>query len=55
MERRPPPHLDVVAIKKGAFGSPSTKVTYFVSFMYYRVQQKNFPRFKLLLVWYKWI
>ena len=34
MELRPPLHLGVVAIEKGAFGSPSTKVanfTYFIS------------------------
>ena len=26
MESRPPLHLDIVAIEKGAFGSPLTKV-----------------------------
>ena len=29
MEQRPPQHLSVVAIEKGAFGSPSTKVAKF--------------------------
>ena len=29
MELRPPLHLGVVAIEKGAFGSPSTKVANF--------------------------
>ena len=29
MEYRPPLHLEVVAIEKGAFGSLSTKVAYF--------------------------
>ena len=32
--RAPPLHLGVVAIEKGAFGSPSTKVTNFTYFTY---------------------
>ena len=35
MELRPPLHFDVVAIEKGAFGSPVTKVA---NFTYLRVQ-----------------
>ena len=31
MEEHPPLHLGVVAIKKGAFGSPLTKVANFMS------------------------
>ena len=33
MESHPPLHLGVVAIEKGAFGSPSTKVTNFTIYM----------------------
>ena len=32
--KRPPSHLDVVAIEKGAFGSPSTKVAKFTISVY---------------------
>ena len=32
MELRPPLHLGIVAIEKGAFGSPSTKVANFIHF-----------------------
>ena len=32
MESRPLVHLDVVAVEKGSFGSPSTKVAYFTYF-----------------------
>ena len=34
MELRPPLHLSVVAIEKGAFGSPSTKVANFTYLLY---------------------
>ena len=34
MELRPPLHLGVVAIEKGAFGLPSTKV---INFTYYYI------------------
>ncbi len=37
MELRPPLHLSVVAIEKGAFGSPSTKVANFT--YYFRVSK----------------
>ena len=33
MEYRPPLHLGVVAIEKGTFGSPSTKVTNLLTFI----------------------
>ena len=33
MELRPPQHLGVVAVEKGAFGSPSTKVAKFIYFL----------------------
>ena len=38
MDKRPPQHLGVVAIEKGDFGSPSTKVanfTYFLIYLFY--------------------
>ena len=35
MESRPPLHLGVVAIEKGAFESPSTKVAYFTYLLGY--------------------
>ena len=41
MELRLPPHLGVVAIEKGAFRSPSTKVpifTYFTIYIYIYIQ-----------------
>ena len=34
MEKRPPLHLIVVAIDKGAFESPSTRVANFTSYIY---------------------
>ena len=34
MELRPPPHQGVVAIEKGAFGSPSTKVANFTYLLF---------------------
>ena len=38
MEWRPPLHLGVVAIEKGAFGSPSTMVANFTfNFTYYEI------------------
>ena len=38
----PPLHLDVVAIEKGAFGSPSTKVANFTFvYIYIYIHQKN--------------
>ena len=40
MEYRPPLHLDVVAIEKGAFNSPSTKVANFTYLERYGVFQK---------------
>ena len=35
MEQRPSEHLDVVAIEKGAFGQPSTKVANFTTYIIY--------------------
>ena len=35
MQLRPPLHLGVVAIEKGAFKSPSTKFANFTYFTYY--------------------
>ena len=42
MEQRPPLHLGTVAIKKGASGSPSTKV---VNFIYDNCKKFNKPSF----------
>ena len=47
MEKRPPQHLGVVAIEKGAFWSPSTKVANFTYF-YRRFEFRVF----LLLDWF---
>ena len=47
MEWRPPLHLGVVAIKKGIFGSPSTKVANFTYF--YLETYHHFKDSKLLL------
>ena len=34
MEQRPPLHLSVVVIEKGAFGLPLSKVTNFIFYLY---------------------
>ena len=42
MEKRPLQHLGVVAIEKGAFGSPSTKVTHSTYFVSSDLASKSF-------------
>ena len=49
MEERPPLKLGVVAIEKGAFGSPLTKVTNFILFLYSGIKQKCF----LIIIWFR--
>ena len=41
-ELRPPLHLGVVAIKKGAFGTPSTKVVNLLFFSWYAINPTNY-------------
>ena len=40
MKYRPPEHLGVVAIEKGAFGSPLTKVTNLYIYIYIYIYDK---------------
>ena len=42
MESRPPLHFGVVAIEKGTFGSPSTKVTNFTFFFIHADETTGF-------------
>ena len=42
MELRPPLHLGVVAIEKGAFGSPATKVANFTLQHFEKEEENNF-------------
>ena len=43
MELQPPQHLDIVTIEKGAFGSPSTKVTNFTIYIYIYILHNLLP------------
>ena len=50
----PPLHLGVVAIEKGAFGSPSTLVanfTYFFTYLTYRFDSKKYYHSEWELTW----
>ena len=50
---RPPQNLGVVAIEKGAFGSPSTKV---VSFTYIKIRECRRQVLVILIIYQiKWI
>ena len=56
MELCPPLHLGVVAIEKGAFGSPSTKVANFTYFWINIINWNHMIVYKLLALdrntWY---
>ena len=45
MEKRPPIHLGVLAIEKGAFRSPSTKVVNFIIIIIIISSSSNLSKF----------
>ena len=45
-ELRPPLHLDVIAIEKGAFGSPSTAINQFTCLYIHSSRQEFFKNYK---------
>ena len=53
----PSPKLGIVAIEKGAFGSPSTKIANFTFYLFYfsapsKIYNKKLDLFSLLFGWF---